>query len=280
MNVFHVFYSFPEALAAGIIIAVACSFLGVFVVLKRLVFIGATLSEVATCGLAASLYTHMNPFLGAVIFTLVAVTLLASSQEEYRVPRDAIMAMLFILSSGLAILFVSRSSFGLEEVKSFLYGDLILTSNADLKVLFISVVPITILALIFLRPITYTFVDRDEARVLGIRVRFWELFFYYVMGIVISAASKLGGMLLVFCYLVVPPMAGLLTNNRLVGTILTSVAVAILSTLTGFYFSYTKDLPTNQVIVVISCLFLVGMAGGKYFLFGFLKRKQSASMRS
>ncbi len=266
MSGFEIFHSFPEAVTAGIIIAATCSFLGVFIVLKRLVFIGATLSEVATCGLAASLYFHIHPFLGAVAFTLAAVTLLAFTQEEYRVPSDAIMAVLFILSSSLAILLVSKSSFGLDEVKSFLYGDLILTSRTDLKILFLSIVPTSAIALIFMRPITYTFVDRDESKVLGIKVRLWELLFYYMMGIVISAASKLGGMLLVFCFLVVPPVTGLILSNRLAGAILISLAAAIFSTLTGFYFSYTQDLPANQVIAVMACIILGVSFLMKYFL--------------
>ena len=256
MSGLEIFHSFPEAVTAGMMMAVTCSFLGVFVVLKRLVFIGATLSEVAACGIAASLYYQVNPFWGAIAFTMAAVTLLAVSQEEYRIPRDSIMAVLFVLASCLAILFVAKSSFGLEEVKSFLYGDLILTSSADLRILSMSVVPVTLLIFFFRRPVIYTFLDQDEAKVLGIKTRFWELCFYYAMGIVISAASKLGGMLLVFCYLVVPPIAGLILSNRLFLAVALSVLLSIVSTLAGFYISYQYDLPTNQVIGVTACFFL------------------------
>ena len=249
-------HSFPHALWGGFIIAICCSFLGTLVVLKRLVFIGATLSQVAACGIAAGFFYHLNPIWGAVALNCAAVTMLASSAEEIRVPRDAIMASLFILASSLSILFVSKSANGIDEVQSLLYGDLIITSASDLKILLIVVVPLTLLALLFLRPIVYTFVDREEARILGVKVRFWELFFYYILGIVVSAASKLGGMLLVFCYLVVPPMAGLLIANRLLWAMILAVALSVLSTFLGFSFSYVTDLPTNQAIAVISCILL------------------------
>ncbi len=256
-------HSFPQAIWGGLIIAVCCSFLGTLVVLKRLVFIGATLSQVAACGIAAAFFYHSNPFWGAVAFNLAAVTILASSAEEIRVPKDAIMAALFILASSLSVLFVSKSANGLDEVHSLLYGDLIITSGADLKMLLIVLVPLTLMVFIFLRPIVYTFVDRDEAKVLEIKVRFWELLFYYILGVVVSAASKLGGMSLVFCYLVVPPMAGLIMSNRLNRAFLISVLLAVFSTLAGIYFSYIYDLPTNQVIVVISCFLLGGALIGK-----------------
>ena len=245
--------TFPSALIGGVVMAVVCSFIGVFVVLKRVVFIGATLSQVAACGIAAALLCHLHPLMGATVFTLVAVTLLAFPFDETRVPNDAVMGLLFVLTSALGILFVSSSGFGLEEVKALLYGNLILTSQKDLQVLLLGLIPIAVVFLLFLRPITYTLVDREEAKVLGLSVAFWELLFFYVLGIVISESSKLGGMLLVFCYLVVPPMTALLLSNRLIKAIVISVALAVVATLLGLYISYVHDLPTNQVIATVSC---------------------------
>ena len=182
------------------------------------------------------------------------------------------MAALFIAASGLSVLFVAKSANGLEEVQSLLYGDLIITSASDFKILLIVVLPLTLWVLLFMRPIVTTFVDREEARVLGVKVRFWELLFYYILGIVVSAASKVAGMLLVFCYLVIPPMAGLILSRRLRSALLLSVLIGILSTLCGTYISYTQDLPTNQVIVVTSCFFLALILIVKSFLTRGLRR--------
>lgn len=252
----EILHTFPHAIAAGLMIAVVCAFLGVFVVLKRLVFIGAVLSETATCGIAAALFFHADPVLGAVVLTMAVVTLLAFYGEEVRVPRDSVLALIFILTSSLAIVLVSKSAFGLDEVKSLLYGDLILTSPQDLKILFWAIAPPALVVLLFLRPVVYTFADRDQARVLGIRTRFWELLFYYALGVVISTSSKLGGMVLIFCHLVISPMAGLIAADCLAGALGFSVVSAVLSTLAGFYASYWADLPANQVIAIASCLWL------------------------
>ena len=253
----RLFHSFPYAFGAGVILALVCSFLGVLVVLNRLVFIGATLSEVATCGIAASLFYRIHPFLGAVVLTLAAVSLLAFYSSEERLPHDSIMAAIFILTSSLAVLFVSKSAFGLDEVRSLLYGDLIITSAEDFKILSLAVIPPILLIGLFFRPIVYTFLDRDAARVLGIKTRLWELCFYYALGIVVSAASKLGGMLLIFCYLVISPMTGLILSKRLWKSILIAMAAALLSTFIGFHFSYAEDLPTNQAIIMAACFIFV-----------------------
>lgn len=260
-----ILHTFPYALIGGVVMAAVCAGIGVFVVLKRVVFIGATLSQVAACGIAAALLCRVHPLLGATLFTLVAVTLLAFPIAETRIPNDAVMGVVFVLTSALGILFVSSSGFGLEEVKALLYGNLILASRKDLQVLLVGLVPATVVFLLFVRPIVYTLVDREEAKVLGLRVTWWELLFFYVLGIVISGSSKLGGMLLVFCYLVVPPMSALLVTNRLMWAGLVSMMLAVLATLIGLYASVIYDLPTNQVIVVVSCLLLVGCALAKLF---------------
>lgn len=258
--------SFPAALSAGLLISAACSFLGVFVVLKRLVFIGATLSEVAACGVAVSFFFGFHPVAGALILTLAAVTLLAGNTSEEKIPKDSVLAAVFIAASSLSVLLAAKSAFGLEEIKSLLYGDLILTSGQDLGLLAVTVLPAAAAAGVFLRPILFTFLDRDEARILKIRVVVWELVFYYALAVVVSASSKLGGMLLVFCMLVVPPMTALLLSKRLVPALFLSVMFAWISVATGFYFSFVFDFPVNPVIGFASCCLLGAAAAAKRLL--------------
>ena len=258
--------SFPEAVCSGLLIGSVCSFLGVFVVLKRMVFIGITLLQAAACGIAAAFFFHLNPFFGAVFGSLMTVTILALPSDERRIPRDALMALIFILTSSLSILFVSRSAVGFEEVKELLYGDLILCSPLDFKVLFLTLLPPAFAILILLRPITYTFLDREEALVLGVRVRFWELLFFYASALVISSASKLGGMVLVFCYLVIPSMAGLVLCTRLKHVFLIAQITALISTLAGFYISYAYDLPVNPCIAAAGTVTLLIIYILNYFI--------------
>ncbi|MDD5772347.1 MAG: metal ABC transporter permease [bacterium] len=266
LNIKDILNTFPEAVLTGLIIGIVCSFLGVFVVLKRVVFIGATLSQVAACGIALALFFNVNPFFGAAIFTMFIVTILSFPIEKDRVPQDAVMGCIFVFTSALSILVISRSGLELKEVESLIYGNLILTSPKDLKIIIFTILPVISLVILFLRPIIYTFVDREEAKVLGVNVTFWGLFFFYCLSIVVSASSKVGGMVLVFCYLVIPPTMALFLTNRLIWSCIISVTVAIFSTLLGFYFSFTYDFPTNQTIVVTSFILLLLSYTGKIFM--------------
>jgi ABC-type Mn2+/Zn2+ transport system permease subunit len=253
-----VFLLFPHALAAGVVISITCATLGVFTILKRVVFVGITLSEVAACGIALGMAYHMKPFLGAISLTLLAVTLLSFPFESHRIPRDAVLGVIFVFTSALAVLVVSKSGFGLHEVKALLYGDLILTSNEDLALILGVLVPVLIYCIAFIRPTLYTFLDREYAKTIGIRVALWELMYFFALGMTVSAASKVAGAILIFCFLVVTPSAGLLLAKRMRWVMLIAILGGLFSTISGMYWSFRADIPTNQAISVIACFCFAG----------------------
>lgn len=257
-NMLTICEMFPEAVIAGAVIGSVCAMLGVFVILKRVVFIGIALSEVAACGIAAAIMCHIHPFLGAAAFTLATVTVLSYPFENNRLPRDAVLGVVFVLASAASILIVAHSGFGLQDVKALLYGDLILTSDADLRLILWIFLPVGVYLLTFLRPTLYTFLDRETARVLGLRVVLWELLYFFALGLAVSAASKVAGALLVFCYLVVAPATALLLSRKLWLVLLISAMAAVAATMSGLYVSFSRDLPTNQTIAATACIVLAG----------------------
>ncbi len=245
--------SFPYAVATGLLVGVACALLGVFVILKRVVFIGMALSEIAACGIAGALLAGLPPLPGALLLTLSVVTLLAMPFESRRMPRDALLGVLFVAASSLSVLLVSRSGLGLHEVKSLLYGDLILASKRDFLVLGAILIPALACLLGFRRPMLYSFLDREAATVLRVQPARWELMFFLLLGLVVAAASKVAGALLVFGYLIVPPTIALLLARQLNAVLLLAAAIAALITLAGLGISFVGDLPTNQTLCVTAC---------------------------
>ncbi len=248
---------FPEAVLCGLVMSILCSVVGVFVILKRVVFISIALSETAACGIAFSMVFHFNPLVGAVALTTLAVAILSINYENTRIPRDAVLGLVFLMASSLSILLVSKSGFGLQEIKAMLYGDLILSDVKDRTILPFTAIPVLIWMFLFLRPLAYSFFDRETSQVMGIQCRFWELSFFLILGLVVSAASKSGGALLVFCYLVVVPATALLFSRNLTLILILSSILGIVSTSTGLLWSFQKDLPGNQTIIVIACSLLL-----------------------
>ncbi|MFZ5950138.1 MAG: metal ABC transporter permease [Candidatus Rifleibacteriota bacterium] len=247
---------YGQALPTAILMAITFSIFGVFVVLKRIVFIGITLSEVAACGVAAALIYDAPPFFGASVLCLMVVGLLAYPYESSRLPRDTVLGSIFILASGMSILIVARSGFGLEKVKALLYGNLLFASNNDLTLMAAVMIPALLTVFIFFRPLLYTFLDRESAQTLGIRVIRFELMFFVFLGLIVASSSKIAGVMLVFCYLVIPAAAALLLSRRMTPVLILSAAISVLATWLGIMTSYSADLPPNQLVAVISCAFL------------------------
>jgi zinc/manganese transport system permease protein len=166
------------------------------------------------------------------------------------------------------VLLVSRSGLGLHEVRALLYGDLILASGRDVALLGAILLPALAAFLLVLRPTLYAFLDRDAATVLGVRPRRWELFFFLVLGVVVAAASQVAGALLVFSYLVVPPVLALSLSRRLGTVLILAAGSAMALTVVGMSVSFAADLPTNQTIVATSCcgvlLVLAGAAAARF----------------
>ena len=245
--------AFPFAITSGLLIAIACSLLGVFVILKRVVFIGIALSEIAACGIAGALLAGMPPIAGAILLTLGAVTLLAGPFESRRIPRDTLLGILFVGASSLSVLLVSRSGLGLQEVKSLLYGDLILASRTDFLLLCAILIPASACLLAFLRPMLYAFLDRDAATVLRVGPARWEMLFFLLLGLVVATASKVAGSLLVFCYLIVPPAIALLLTRRMNRVLILAALLAALITVAGIAISFLVDWPTNTTLCTTAC---------------------------
>lgn len=247
---------FPIALISGVVMAAACALIGVLVVLKRVVFVSITLSETAACGIAAAMLFDLPPLVCAVVLTAAVVAVLSIPFENSRIPRDAVLGVIFLAASALSILLVAESGFGLHEIKVMLYGDLILAGPADRNILLATGMPAIFFFLLFIRPVYYTFLDPEASRVMGLSCRFWELAFFFLLGLVVSTASRSGGVLLVFCYLVAPPVTALLLGRNLTTVLIIAPIAGIIATLGGLTLAYQKDWPGNQTIIIFACSLL------------------------
>ncbi|MFC1736774.1 metal ABC transporter permease [Candidatus Hydrogenedentota bacterium] len=243
---------FSNAILCGVLIAVTCSFLGLLVIWKRVVFVGITLAEVSAAGIAFAFLCGFSPFIGAALFTLAVVTVLAFPFESRLVPRDAMLGVLFVLAAALSILIVSYSQLGMDEVKEVLYGNLLVAGSGDLVANVSVLIPVLILSCLFFRNILYTSVDRDMSRIMGLKVNLWELMFFYALGLAISVASKSAGSILVFTYLVVPGTTGMVLAKRMGGIFMVTATSAVLATVGGIYASFMWDMPTSQLIIVFT----------------------------
>ena len=247
---------FPYAVLCGCIVAISCGFIGVFVLLKRMVFISVALSECSACGIAAASLLGIPAFGGAAACSLLSVLLLSRDWEQQRIPRDAMLGAVFVGASALSVLLVSRSGMGLLEIKALLYGDLLLASGHDCALLAAVHLPLFLIGIIFLKPLLYVFLDRNCSQILNLPVRLLEIAFFICLAVAISSAGKTCGALLVFCNLSVTPAIGLLLSKRLHVVLALTILSSLISTIGGLAVAFHFDLPGNQCIIVFACVLL------------------------
>jgi ABC-type Mn2+/Zn2+ transport system permease subunit len=255
---------FREALYGALVIAVACSVLGVYVVLRRIVFVGAALAQLSSAGIALSMYLSGigvaagltgHPVAMALVVTLAGALFFGAEGGGARgpVPPDATIGVTYAVAAAAGILLIAKAKSG-EAHDIFLQGNILSITLKDTLVLLGVSVPVLLVHLLFYKEFLFVSFDRETARTLGYRVGGWNMLLYLTLGLVIAFAMQFAGVMLVFNFLVLPAVTGLLLARRMGGVFFWSVASAVVAAVIGFVLSVPFDLPTGPAIICISGL--------------------------
>ena len=255
---------FREALYGALVIALACSVLGVYVVLRRIVFVGAALAQISSAGIALALWLAgvgaalggvLTPTVVSLLLTLIAVLFFASGTRG-RIPPDATIGVTYAAAAAVGILLISKAASG-EAHDIFLSGNILGITRSDTLVLLAVTVPVLVVHSVFYKELLFVSFDRETARTLGYNVRWWDLLLYLTLGIVISSAMQFAGVMLVFNFLVLPAVTGLLLSQTMRGVFFWSVASALVAAFVGFALSVPFDLPSGPAISAASSAFVL-----------------------
>ena len=252
---------FRGALYGALLIALACSVLGVYVVLRRIVFVGAALAQLSSAGIALGTFlygmgiggelTH-HPVAMALIVTIAGAMFFGvGGGGRAGVPPDAVIGVTYAVAAATGILLVAKSRVG-EAHDLFLQGNILGITNTDTLVLLAVAVPVLLVHLVFYKEFLFVSFDRETARTLGYNVRFWNLFLYLTLGVVIAYAMQFAGVMLVFNFLVLPAVTGLLLARSMAGIFGVAIGSALLAALIGFSLSVPFDLPSGPAIIAVS----------------------------
>lgn len=252
---------FKDALVGALLIALACSVLGVYVVLRRIVFVGAALAQLSSAGIALGLFlyglgiggelTH-HPVAMALIVTITGAMFFGiGSTGRTGVPPDASIGVTYAVAAAAGILLIAKARTG-EAHDIFLQGNILGITRLDTMILLAVAVPVLLVHVIFYKEFLFVSFDRETARTLGYNVRFWNLLLYFTLGVVIAYAMQFAGVMLVFNFLVLPAVTGLLLAQSMRGIFAVAIASALLAALLGFSMSVPFDLPSGPTIIAVS----------------------------
>jgi zinc transport system permease protein len=252
---------FREALYGALVIALACSVLGVYVVLRRIVFVGAAIAQLSSAGIALALFLggtglvsglvgHPTAF--ALVFALAGAMFFGlGGGQRAGVPPDATIGVAYAVAAAAGILLIAKAKGG-EAHDIFLQGNILGITRADTLLLLAITIPVLVVHVLFYKEFLFVSFDRETARTLGYRVTFWNLFLYFTLGLVIAFAMQFAGVMLVFDFLVLPAVTGLLLARSMAGIFTISVASALVAAVVGFSLSVPFDLPSGPAIIAVS----------------------------
>lgn len=255
---FHdLFDTYRHAWLAAALIGVSCSVVGVYVVLRRVAFVGIATAQVAAAGVSLALLAHLDPLPVAAAATLLGAAFFALGREPVRVSRDGVVGAVFAAASALSVLFVFRSSAELDRIEHIVYGTLLFTTGSQVQVLAAGALVVLALHASFGREFLLVSYDPETARTLGVRAGAFNLLLFATIGAVIAMSIGAAGSLLAFALLVLPPMTALLLTDRLGAVFALSLCAGVVAAGVGVFASIAFDVPTSPAIVVTAVVLLI-----------------------
>src|SRR6476661_3338048 len=240
---------------ASLILTGIHAYLGVHVVERGVIFVDLALAQIAALGATIAILVGMDPhgrgayflslgftFLGAAIFAM------ARSRRGH-IPQEAFIGIAYAVASAAAILAMSKATGETEHLKDMLVGNILAVSKHEVLKTACLYGAIGLFHYIFRHNFLMISTNPAAAEAKGLNIRLWDFLFYASFGFVVTSSVAIAGVLLVFCYLIVPSVGAMLFADRVGRRLAIGWTMGTLVSALGVYFSVLGDLPTGAAIV-------------------------------
>ncbi len=243
-------YDFVQrGIIAGLIIAISSSIAGVFLILRRMAFLGAGLSHAAFGGIAISLVLGLEPFLFTAIFTVLIGNLVQFISSRKRVPGDAAIALVFSGGVALAVLVLGIVKGFNEYIFGYLFGNILMVTSEELYFSIGAFLVVLFFFTFFYKKLVLLSFSEEIAKVRDVNTTLLNHALVSVASLVIVLSIKAVGIILASSMIVIPAMTALLVARSFLSSVIVSTIVATISVLTGIVVSFYYDLPPSGAIV-------------------------------
>jgi zinc/manganese transport system permease protein len=251
---------------ASLILTGIHAYLGVHVVERGVVFVDLSLAQNAALGSTIAVLYGFDPHGPGSYWTSLAFTFLGAAvfstikPHHTRIPQEAVIGICYAVASAAAILAMSKSSAQTEHLKEMLVGNILTVSWSEVRYTALLYGAIGLFHYLLRRRFLLISLDPKKAEAQGISVRLWDFIFYASFGFVVTSSVAIAGVLLVFCYLIVPSVGAMLFADRVGPRLAIGWTMGTLVSALGVYLSLQIDLPTGATIVCTFGIILVLMA--------------------
>lgn len=240
---------------ASLILTGIHAYLGVHVVERGVIFVDLALAQIAALGATIAILIGMDPhgtgaYWLSLAFTFVGAAIFSFARTRRgHIPQEAFIGIAYAVASATAILVMSKATGETEHLKDMLVGNILAVSKHDVAKTAILYGVIGAFHYIFRRRFLLISTNPEQAEAQGMSIRFWDFLFYASFGFVVTSSVAIAGVLLVFCYLIVPSVGAMLFADRVGQRLAIGWTMGTLVSALGVYFSVLLDLPTGATIV-------------------------------
>src|SRR5438094_51237 len=258
---------------ASLILTGIHAYLGVHVVERGVIFVDLALAQIAALGATVAVVVGMDPHGRAAYWISLAFTFLGAGVFAFAhssrgpCPQEAFNGIAYAVASATAILLMSKDIGETEHLKDMLVGNILAVSWPEVRKTALLYGAIGIFHFIFRKKFLTISMNHAKAEQSGIHVRFWDFLFYASFGFVVTSSVAIAGVLLVFCYLIVPSVGAMLFADRIGPRLAIGWTMGTLVSALGCWLSVQMDTPTSDIIVCTFGAVLVLMAIIHRFLF-------------
>lgn len=243
-----------NALLVSVIMGVMLSYLGVHVVGRGIVFVDLALGQISMLGVAVATYFEMDATSVSVVFTLLGAILLSLIKTtDRRLKQEAIIGIIYAVSSAVTVLLISKAAHGDADIQEVLFGSVFTVTGPQIGWMAGVFGVLAVIHVVFRKQL-FEVTRKYEAKQIQDLGAFnlWNFVFYVSIGLAIVLAVRVGGVIPVFAFLVVPPVSAILVTRRThAGVVLLALPLSAVGSLAGIYFSVQFDFPAGSSIVAM-----------------------------
>jgi len=271
----------------SLLVGLICPLVGVYLVLRRLVFVGVALPQISSCGIALAfalpawgVFPHAHDtlgeralaLLGSLVFTLVAILVFSLLERRGRGLAETRVGAAYVLAGAWSILLLAKNPHGEHGMLDLLRGEIIAVSNFDLGLTAAAFAVAFIGLQVFRKEFQLVSFDRELAVAMRKNVLAWDTLLFALIGLTVSMAVLSVGPLMTFGYLLLPTLIAYLFAGTMRQLALASAGIGLVAALSGFALAYRFDLPVGPTDVA-----LLGILYGLALVVGRLARPGSGS---
>ncbi|MCD4786047.1 MAG: metal ABC transporter permease [Candidatus Eremiobacteraeota bacterium] len=244
-------YQFMQnALMAGLVVGVLCSVLSVFVVLRRMAFIGQGIAHAAFGGIALALLFNLDLYITTTVFCVIIAVLIGITSRKGKLSEDSSIGLFLTTSMALGVILLKLRKEYTTDLMGYLFGNILAVSRTDVIRLFVLGIIVLGFVIYYYRQLQFFTFDEEMAQVSNIPVKFLYYALLVILAVVIVLSVQIVGIILVSAFLIIPATVALLIGRHFLQVMLISIVVGVTSTLSGLTFSYYAGMPSGAIIVV------------------------------